>query len=217
MDAATLEKLGATVTKVAAEYSRKLGDGNFGSIGASMTVEASLSAGVDPDTAANALYEFCKTAVARNLKPEAVAARAHPEAGVTLPAGTAVTPMPPPAQPVQQAELEPTDVAFDEIAEPTIGHVMTNNGDHACKVFGKGAKGANYEVWGVWAWDNMVDTAAEQGLADLVGWRQWPLCKSSKQGFEKANRYQIPGAKVAIVQMKEKDGKVVADKAIGFK
>jgi hypothetical protein len=44
MDKDVLATLGATVTKVAVEYNRKVSDGDFGSIGASMTAEASIGA-----------------------------------------------------------------------------------------------------------------------------------------------------------------------------
>jgi len=173
MDAKTLEVLGATVRKVAVDYNRKVGDGDFGSIGASMSVEASLAAEADGDVAANALYEWCKAVVARNLQPDAVAARKHPATVVAAP----VAPPPPVAQPVQQPEL--SIVTLDA---PNCAHVF-DQGEDRFKVFGG-------------AWKKFGVSVYPEVLAQypqLAGWEAWPVCKIGKQGAEAENRYALPG------------------------
>ena len=173
MDAKLLESLGATVTTVAVEYNRKVGDGNFGSVGASMTAEANLVAGADPDVAANGMYEWCRAVVARNLKPEAVAAREHPATVVAAP----VAPPPPVAQPVQRPEL--SIVTLDA---PTCAHVF-DQGEDRFKVFGG-------------AWKRFGVSVYPEVLAEypqLAGWEAWPVCKIGKQGAEAENRYALPG------------------------
>ena len=69
MDSKELAKLGGTVTKIGVSYSRKVSDGNYGSIGGDFLVEADLAAGTDPDRAMDAVYEYVKAAATRNLKP----------------------------------------------------------------------------------------------------------------------------------------------------
>ena len=173
MDAKTLEVLGATVRKVAVDYNRKVGDGDFGSIGASMSVEASLAAEADADVAANALYEWCKAVVARNLQPDAVAARKHPATVVAAP----VAPPSPVAQPVQQPEL--SIVTLDA---PNCAHVF-DQGENRFKVFGG-------------AWKKFGVSVYPEVLAQypqLAGWEAWPVCKIGKQGAEAENRYALPG------------------------
>jgi len=65
-------------------------------------------------------------------------------------------------------------------------------------------------------WDDVADPQGTQ-FSELRGWRDWPLCKSSKSGFEKENRYSIQGVSVAVVQMRNKDGKIVPDKVVGLR
>ena len=66
----TLKQLGALVTKVSVQYSRKVSTGDYGSEGATFGVEADTPAGADIDAVGDALYAYAKTVATRNLAPE---------------------------------------------------------------------------------------------------------------------------------------------------
>lgn len=204
MDKDVLATLGATVMKVSVEYNRKVGDGNFGSIGASMTVEASIAAGADPDAAANGLYEFCKTAVVRNLKPEAVAAResvSHPavpgpvQPQAPIPPPSAPVAQTPPVAQVAQHPIQAAELDIVTLDAPLVAHVV-DQGESRLKVFGGAWKKFGISVY--------PEVIAQYGI---VGWEQWPVCKVSKTGAELGNRYALPGGFQRVEVEVGKDGK----------
>ena len=192
MDAKTLEVLGATVRKVAVDYNRKVGDGDFGSIGASMSVEASLAAEADGDVAANALYEWCKAVVARNLQPDAVAARAAQKQAVQpppeAPTSANPVPMPPPGTP------ESSEIEIVTLDGATCAHIF-DQGEHRFKVFG----GA-WKKFGVPTYSEVLEHYK------ILGWDTWPVCKVGKNGAEAENRFSLPGG-FQKVEVEVKDGK----------
>jgi len=74
----TLKQLGALVTKVSVQYSRKVSTGDYGSEGATFGVEADTPAGADIDAVGDALYAWAKTVATRNLAPD-LKAHAEPQ------------------------------------------------------------------------------------------------------------------------------------------
>lgn len=63
------KKLGARVTQVEVEYSRKMADGNYGSVGGMFRVTAEVEQGKNPDETIDGLFAWIKEAAVRNMKP----------------------------------------------------------------------------------------------------------------------------------------------------
>jgi hypothetical protein len=212
MDAKTLESIGAKVTSVRVEYNRKIGDGDFGSIGASMAAEVNILEGSDPDAISKALYDYCRGVVGEGMKPDVEAAKKPKQA--------APIPQPPDDEP-QDAPVglpEPVRVPVDDAGEElvvlpvtSIAHVLTQNQDHICKVFGKTAD-HNWEVFGVTCWPEVLEASG------LKCWEAWPVCKGSRDGYSKDDRFKVPGGYTkAVIQMgKNSKGKAVPQKVIRF-
>jgi hypothetical protein len=183
MDAKTLESIGAKVTSVRVEYNRKIGDGDFGSIGASMAAEVNILEGSDPDAISKALYDYCRGVVADGMKPavEAVEKRKQP----------AAIPQPPDEEPeaIPVGLPEPVRVPVDdaggecETFDVTHFNVHEQDGRRSAKVFG-----GKYTKYGVTCWPEVME-----GIGVNI--------KAVNLGTD----YKLPGGlKKAVVQLNEK-------------
>jgi len=152
MDNATLKSLGAKVTLVRVGYSRKLGDGNYGSIGGEVSAEATIAADVDADAATKALYEWCKTHVADSMKQVQEAVQ-RPLQGPHLPP-EAPKPAPVPATP--EPTRTPVDDQGNEYTEFDVTHFTVHemDGKRSAKVFGP-----RFIKFGVRAWPEVMKLA----------------------------------------------------------
>lgn len=181
MDSKELAKLGGTVTKISVFYARKIGDGNYGSVGGQFGVEADLASGADPDRAMDAVYAYVKEAATRNLKPSFDAVKPK---DVPLPAARDV-PQEPPGGPVAQnepkqaplsapapsAQIPPNPTAeriFDIAADDTVQLKVADTGKKML-LFRVGP----FKKHGITCWPEVA-----QARSELDGCWQWPVAQA---------------------------------------
>lgn len=193
MDAKTLKELGGTVHKVFVPFAGKLWGGGQ-SVGGDWGFEMYVAPDSDPEKVSVTAYEYLRQiahhAVAKDLekfKAETAAKAAAPPSTPRPPA--AAKPHPP----------EPTRVPLDESGEettilenPTIAHVILEGGMDSVRVFG-----GNWTKFGVKCYPEPLEAAK------ITDWKEWPVCKGGKAGYETEGRYALPeGFTKVIVAMK---------------
>lgn len=113
IDKETLTKLGAIVKEITVSYSRKISDGDYGSVGGDFFVTIDVRADADPEAAGNAAFEWLKQFATENLRPSFEAVRKPRD--VTQPPEPEGLPLPPaqPSAPLPEGEQTLKIVEFE--------------------------------------------------------------------------------------------------------
>ncbi len=137
IDKETLAKLGATVKEITVSYSRKVSDGEYGSVGGDFFVTIDVRADADPEAAGNAAFEWLKQFATGNLRPSFEAVRKPRD-----------VPQPPEPEP-EGLPLPPTQPAQPE-GEQTLKIVefemsLRTDGKYQLALFGEGHRYADIQ------------------------------------------------------------------------
>ena len=187
LDQEALVKLGAVPSEVSVTVQKTLGDGNYGSDRAGLTITVTLNQDAKVPEVVETLEAYAKAFVAQSLKPAVAELKTHVGAAQAQAAAPVVA----------QSRPEPAAGEKSFIAETVVVSFKASG-----EAYGK-VKGGNFKQYGVFAWKEPfesinVDVSKFKGgahpAADVLG--EYTRCVYTEKTTD--------------------DGKVVPDKIMAF-